>query len=171
MGTYLRFRFGPFVAYQRLGRTQAQKKAAAKARSRRAMAKVTYTIPYTITAIEPDGTLVLHSGMGYTRRVNIAEVCSVPFGLTPGQRIDLVMRDSKITGITMAVIYTLDAVEPDGRTLVLRRNSPFGGGEYTERIVAPRDTPAIQLGQRVEVLKRTYGRSVPEIVSIRPITQ
>lgn len=101
MRTYLRFRFGPFVAYQRLGRTQAQKKEAAKVRSRQKMAQLVYTVPYTLTAIEPGGTLVLYGDLDYTKRVNPSEWgIRPPADLTPGQRIELVMRDSRIIGIT-----------------------------------------------------------------------
>ena len=39
MRTYLRFRLGPLVSYQRLGRTQAQNRAAAKARAARKSAR------------------------------------------------------------------------------------------------------------------------------------
>ena len=39
MPTYVRFGFGPFRFSQRVGRTQAQKRAAAKARQQRAVAQ------------------------------------------------------------------------------------------------------------------------------------
>ena len=113
MPMFFRLRFGPYVGYQRLGRTQAQKRARAKARMK--------------------------------------------------ARIQREMENS-----TFPVTYTLRAVEPDGVTLVLCRDSAFG--ELTERIPAPPDTPALMIGQAVEVRKRMHSVLAPsEIVSIRPL--
>ncbi|SRR6266536_4680484 len=66
MSTFLRFRFGPFVSYQRLGRTQAQKRAAAKAagvrrEARRSRGQVLITMG-TVTGCGPGRVTVRAAG-------------------------------------------------------------------------------------------------------------
>lgn len=88
------FHIGPFYFSQRLGRTQAQKRAAVKRRAavqgQRERGRRTYTMTYTVTGIEPDGTLVVRGGKGgsaYTARLKPRR--PVP-GIAAGQAVEVV---------------------------------------------------------------------------------
>ena len=79
MRTYLRFRLGPLVSYQRLGRTQAQNRAAAKARAARKSARAgqrsareyngqTDTVRGTVVGFE-DGKILVQAVGTYGFRI------------------------------------------------------------------------------------------------------
>jgi hypothetical protein len=94
MPFYFRFGVGPLRFSQRLGRTQTQKRAAAKrreeARGQRATGQGTYTLPYTVTGIEPDGTLVVRGGTGEDAFTNRLKPRRPVPGIAAGQVIEVV---------------------------------------------------------------------------------
>jgi hypothetical protein len=113
------FHVGPFYFSQRLGRTQAQKRAAARARTQRATerqrrqekslaaARSEYTALGTITEVEPDGyvTIRLDEAVAVTESgpqhdIRVRPSPAIP-GLAKGLRTGVTWReqDKQITGI------------------------------------------------------------------------
>jgi hypothetical protein len=96
------FRLGPFYFSQRLGRTQAQKNAAAKARAKRArqdeqrqMTTETtgtvdeITVPWTVVRVDPRPPFPPNIDLSHPERFWVT--ASQVEGLTEGQRVRLTL--------------------------------------------------------------------------------
>jgi len=96
------FRLGPFYFSQRLGRTQAQKRAAAKARAKRAredeqrqMTTETtgtvneITVPWIVVRVDPRPPFPPNIDLSYPKRFWVT--ASQVKGLTEGQRVRLTL--------------------------------------------------------------------------------
>lgn len=102
MSAFLRFRLGPLVAYKRLGRTAAQKKAAARRRVERSR---TYEVWGQVMAGAPAGKFaVLDSSVGGPSRQLLMKADKRTAGFAPGELVKVTyrIRDRKLISVTAA---------------------------------------------------------------------
>jgi hypothetical protein len=152
MPSYLRFRFGPFATSQRIGRTQAQKRAAAKARAEREeereRGRTVVGLSGVVTARTAELATVRITGRDTGAPIGmIGRTMEVPCkdpAVTEGQGVHLRfrLRDWKLRGLTLdpavaAEETAREAAEADHdartyRGVIARRElNGLPGGSFT----------------------------------------